>query len=80
MLGDYWIQELDTNERIIYQNDNFVVLVPFWAVWPFETMIITIRATALIDQLTGASTAFADAILRITKAYDALFNCYFPYF
>jgi len=80
LLGDYLIQELDINERIIYQNDNFVVLVPFWAVWPFETMIITRRATAHIDQLTEAeSTSFADAISKITKAYDALFNCSFPY-
>ena len=40
LLGDYLKQELDVNERIIYQNDDFVVLTPFWAVWPFETMIV----------------------------------------
>ena len=40
LLGDYLKQELETNERIIYQNDDFVVLIPFWAIWPFETMIV----------------------------------------
>ena len=40
LLGDYLQQELAIKERIIFQNDDFVVLVPFWAVWPFETMIV----------------------------------------
>ena len=40
LLGDYLAQELEKQERIIYENDAFVVLVPFWAVWPFEAMIV----------------------------------------
>lgn len=80
LLGDYLTQEIEVNERLIYQNDDFVVLVPFWAVWPFETMIIPKRATTNINQLTSKErTSFAKAISKTTKAYDALFNCSFPY-
>ncbi len=80
LLGDYLKQELDANERIIYQNDDFVILVPFWAVWPFETMIIPKKDSANIAQLTKEeSVHFADVISKITKAYDSLFNCSFPY-
>ncbi len=80
LLGTYLEQELDTNERIIYQNEHFVVLTPFWAVWPFETMIAPKNAYNTITQMsTVQSLAFADAISKITKAYDALFECSFPY-
>ena len=80
LLGDYLKQELELNERIIYQNDHFVVLAPFWAVWPFETMIIPKKAASNIATLSGVeSLAFADAISKITKAYDALFQTSFPY-
>ena len=40
LLGDYLKQELEKNERIIFENDAFIVLIPFWAVWPFEAMIV----------------------------------------
>lgn len=80
LLGDYLKQELQANERIIYQNDAFVVLAPFWAVWPFETMIVPKKAYKDITELSDAeSLAFADAISKITKAYDALFQTSFPY-
>ena len=80
LLGDYLKQELKANERIIYQNDDFVVLTPFWAVWPFETMIAPKKNYKDISQLSdGESLAFADAISKITKAYDKLFQTSFPY-
>lgn len=80
LLSDYLKQELEAGERIIYQNDHFVVVVPFWAIWPFETMIIPKQAQNNISQMSeDESEAFADAISVITKAYDGLFNISFPY-
>lgn len=80
LLGDYLKQELEVNERIIYQNDDFVVLTPFWAVWPFETMIVPKKQCENITKISEQdSLNFADAISKTTKAYDKLFNCSFPY-
>ena len=80
LLGDYLKQELEANERIIYQNDDFVVLTPFWAIWPFETMIVPKKQYANITDISEQeSFNFADAISKITKAYDKLFECSFPY-
>ena len=80
LLGDYLKQELEADERIIYQNNHFVVLTPFWAVWPFETMIVPKKQQKDILELTGNETLlFGEAISVITKAYDKLFNTSFPY-
>ena len=80
LLGDYLQQELEANERIIYQNDDFVVLTPFWAVWPFETMIVPKKQFTNITMISEQeSFNFADAISKITQAYDKLFECSFPY-
>jgi UDPglucose--hexose-1-phosphate uridylyltransferase len=80
LIGDYLSQELEANERIIYENNDFVVLTPFWAVWPFETMIIPKKQHANITEISETeSMTFADAISKITIAYDKLFDCSFPY-
>lgn len=80
LLGDYLSQERDNQERIIFENDSFVVLVPFWAVWPFETMIVPKKHQPNILELSDLETLlFGEAISVITKAYDALFNISFPY-
>jgi len=80
LLGDYLKQELEANERIIYQNDDFAVLIPFWAIWPFETMIVPKKQHSNITKISDKeSVGFADAISKITKAYDKLFECSFPY-
>jgi UDPglucose--hexose-1-phosphate uridylyltransferase len=80
LLADYLLQELDLNERIIYQNSNFVVLVPFWAIWPFETMIIPkSHITDIVKLNSQQEYDFAEAISVITKAYDKIFDISFPY-
>ncbi|WP_142783200.1 UDP-glucose--hexose-1-phosphate uridylyltransferase [Changchengzhania lutea] len=80
LLADYLSQELEKQERIIFENDAFVVLVPFWAIWPFETMIVPKRTQKSILEMTNAEVdLFAEAISVITKAYDKLFNTSFPY-
>lgn len=80
LLGDYLAQELEKQERIIFENDGFVVLVPFWAIWPFEAMIVPKRHIQNISQMTDDETLqYAEAISVLTKAYDKIFNTSFPY-
>lgn len=80
LLGDYLDQELESKERIIFENEHFVVLTPFWAVWPFEVMIAPKKHYKNIVQLSASeSESYAEAISVITKAYDKLFECSFPY-
>jgi len=80
MLGDYLAQELAEQERIIYENDHFVLLVPYWAVWPYETMIIPKRHVGNIVDLTSEETLSFAAILKIvTVKYDNIFKTSFPY-
>ena len=80
LLGDYLTQELEKQERIIFENDSFVVLIPFWAVWPFEAMIVPKRRQSNILELNDTETLeYAEAISILTKTYDKLFNTSFPY-
>lgn len=80
LLKAYVEQELDLNERIIYQNKHFVVLSPYWAVWPYETMIVPKKHHNHIGQLNKAEQiAFADSIKVLTTKYDNLFETSFPY-
>lgn len=80
LLSDYLNQELALNKRIIFENTHFVVLVPFWAIWPFETMIIPKMEQAHISQMNFSECqSYAEAISIITRLYDQLFNCSFPY-
>ena len=80
LLEDYLQQELAAKERIIYENEDFVALTPFWAIWPFEVMIAPKKAQRSILMLTDAeANNYAAAISVITRAYDKLFNTSFPY-
>ncbi|WP_034041386.1 UDP-glucose--hexose-1-phosphate uridylyltransferase [Wocania ichthyoenteri] len=80
LLGDYLKQELEAKERIIFENEDFVVLTPFWAIWPFEAMIAPKKQYVDITQISEKeSFAYAEVISVLTKAYDALFKCSFPY-
>lgn len=80
LLEDYLKQELALKERIVFENKSFVVLIPFWALWPYETMIIPKNPQKDICEIPNSDTLlFAEAISTITTAYDKLFNCSFPY-
>jgi UDPglucose--hexose-1-phosphate uridylyltransferase len=80
LLSDYLAQELSLGERLVYQNNSFAILVPFWAVWPFETMIISKRHIPAMDNLNDSErTDLADALRNITVRYDNLFHTSFPY-
>lgn len=80
LLGDYIAQELKLQERIIFENNGYVALVPFWAVWPFEAMIVPKKWQSNISSMdTNDALLFAEAISVLTKAYDQLFDVSFPY-
>ncbi len=80
LLCDYVALELEQGERIILQNDHFVALVPFWAVWPFETMVLARRHIGSLPELANAERdALADLVKRLTTRYDNLFETAFPY-
>lgn len=80
LLSDYIKQELKQDERIVLENDTFVSLVPFWAVWPFETMILPKRAVSKVTDLSQQEKIdFADMYKKLTIKYDNLFEISFPY-
>ena len=80
LLGDYLAQELEKKERIIFENDAFVILIPFWSIWPFETMIVPKKHQSSILGMNDKETfLYAEAISVLTKAYDKIFNISFPY-
>lgn len=80
LLSDYLKAELNKQERVLFENDHFVALVPFWAVWPFEAMILPKRPMPRItDLISGEKNGLADAYRRLTKLYDQLFDTSFPY-
>lgn len=80
LLGDYLAVELDTRERVVFADDHWTVVVPFWAVWPFETMIAPRRRVPDLPSLTAEERAALAAILaRLNARYDGLFRTSFPY-
>lgn len=80
LLADYLAMELNKAERIVCANEHFVTLVPYWAVWPFETMVISRRAVSGLDQLSeDERQGLADILQQTTIRYDNLFQSPFPY-
>lgn len=80
LLSDYLAIELQQQDRIVIENEHFVALVPFWAVWPYETMLISKRHIRKITECTEAEdNALADILKRLTTRYDNLFQTSFPY-
>jgi len=80
MLMDYLEWELGQGQRIVAENEAFVALVPFWAIWPFETMIVPKRPVARITDLADAERSAWAGILRdLTVRYDNVFQTAFPY-
>ncbi len=80
LLSNYLDLELEQEERIVFQNKHFAVLVPFWATWPFETIIISKRhVNSVIHFTEEEKAALAEAIQVLTVKYDNLFETSFPY-
>jgi UDPglucose--hexose-1-phosphate uridylyltransferase len=79
LLLDVAAQEAD-GPRVVEQDDDWLVIVPFWAVWPFEVLVLPRRPVARLPQLDDARRDSLAAILgRLLRRYDALFGVPFPY-
>jgi UDPglucose--hexose-1-phosphate uridylyltransferase len=80
LLCTYVESERSAGERILFENESFVVLVPYWAFWPFETMIIPRRHCGSIDVITEEEkTDLAAIMVELGICYDNLFQTSFPY-
>ncbi len=80
LLCDYIALEYKKAERLVCDNEHFVVVVPFWAVWPFETLVIGKRHTTALDELDiEERDCLADILKMLTQRYDSLFDVPFPY-
>ena len=80
LLCAYLGLETERKERIVCENESFVALVPFWAVWPFETVVLPKRHRGSIDQLSSSERDdLADILRRVTTRYDNMFEVPFPY-
>jgi len=80
LLCRYLSLEIARGERIILQNETFVVLVPFWACWPFETLILPRQHGGSIAELdAGQKRDLAEVMTRLAIRYDNLFQTAFPY-
>src|SRR5271165_4638237 len=80
LLCDYVALELRHAERIVGENQSFVHLVPFWAVWPFETMLLSKRHVSGLDDLNSQERDDLSAMLKqLSGRYDHLFSSSFPY-
>ncbi|KAK4110924.1 galactose-1-phosphate uridylyltransferase [Canariomyces notabilis] len=80
LLEDYAKLEMEKAERVVWQNDSFLVVCPWWAVWPFEVLVIAKRhVRALVDLSDEERLQFAEAVQEVTRRYDNLFETSFPY-
>ncbi|MBX3729633.1 MAG: UDP-glucose--hexose-1-phosphate uridylyltransferase [Candidatus Sumerlaeia bacterium] len=80
LIGEVLELECAHGERVVCANHSWVAWVPFWAKWPFETLLAPRRAVADMTLLDGPERdGLADILSRLTRCYDALFACLFPY-
>jgi UDPglucose--hexose-1-phosphate uridylyltransferase len=80
LLCDYAAYEVSNRERIVCENDEFLVCVPFWAIWPFETLVVSRKHSTDISVMNAQMRAdLADILRRVTEAYNNLFHVLFPY-
>jgi UDPglucose--hexose-1-phosphate uridylyltransferase len=80
LLCDYVALELAAGERVVCANDAFVAVVPFWAAWPFETLVLSRRHVSALTSLRADERgALADTLKRLTTMYDHVFETAFPY-
>ena len=79
LLLDYLAEEQSRGERIVAANEHFTAVVPFWAVWPFEVLVIAHRAVTTLPGLTQPERrALAEIYQSVTTRYDNLFEIVLP--
>ena len=80
LLLDYAEREMRSGERTVVQTEHWLAVVPYWATWPFETLLLPRFSVQRLPQLDAAQrTDLALALKRLTSRYDNLFRCSFPY-
>lgn len=80
LLLDLVEREAASGERVVLQSEHWLAVVPFWATWPFETLLLPRFAVSQMPQLTAVQRLdLAQALKRLTSRYDNLFECAFPY-
>ena len=80
LLADYAQKELTEAQRLVCRNDSWIALVPFWATWPFETLVLPLQPVQRMEDLAEpALSDLADILKRLLTRYDQLFQVSFPY-
>ena len=80
LLCDYITAERVAGERIVFEDEHFMAVVPWWAVWPFEVLLVSRRHLGMLPEFTEAERdGLAEALKRLTTRFDNLFECSFPY-
>lgn len=80
LLCSYLVVEMEEGKRLVCENEHFVALVPFWAIWPFETLVLSKRHLGSLPELSYEERdGLADILKRLTTRYDNLFEISFPY-
>jgi len=80
LLCDYAEAERGAGERVVFENEHFMAVVPWWAVWPFEVMLVSLRHAGALPEFTSEERdGLADALKRLTTRFDNLFETSFPY-
>lgn len=80
MLQHYVQREADKKERVVLENEEWLVVVPYWAVWPFEIMVLPKQQIQRFQDTTRTQqTLLADILQVLVRKYDGLFKCTFPY-
>lgn len=80
LLCDYLALEIVENERVVCENDDFLSVVPYWAIWPFEILLMGKRHIGGLNQLNESERdGLAEILKEVTMRYDKLFDAPFPY-
>jgi UDPglucose--hexose-1-phosphate uridylyltransferase len=80
LLVDYAKRELEQRERVVLENESWLVVVPFWALWPFETLLLPKRPTLRLPDLSEDERGLLALILKqLLQIYDRVFGVSFPY-
>jgi UDPglucose--hexose-1-phosphate uridylyltransferase len=80
LLVDYALQESESGERTVVENEHWIAVVPYWASWPFETLLLPKRHVLHMPDLTEEERdSLASVMKSLTTRYDNLFKTSFPY-
>lgn len=80
LLVDYAQAELERGERVVLSNDDWLVVVPYWAVWPYETLVLPLQPVKQLQELAdGQRRSLARTLKDLLVKYDNVFETAFPY-